>query len=75
MHSLTLLDEQRLILDIAQLTDHTEIDVIPPLCPLSVSSTDFNRLSATEWGEPLRGPDLVLPPYPTRRLHGAVELG
>ncbi|MGI8513906.1 MAG: hypothetical protein ACR2NT_01985 [Acidimicrobiia bacterium] len=32
-------------------------------------------LSATEWGEPLRGPDLVLPPYPTRRLHGAVELG
>jgi NTE family protein len=41
LHALTLLIEQRLILEVAQLGDRADIRVLPPLCPLSVSSTDF----------------------------------
>jgi len=41
MHALTLLIEQRLIVEIAHLTDRAEIIVLPPLCPLSVSAIDF----------------------------------
>jgi len=40
-HALSLLIEQRLIVEIAQLTDRAEIIVLPPLCPLSVSPIDF----------------------------------
>jgi NTE family protein len=40
-HALTLLIEQRLIVEIAQLIDRAEIVVLPPLCPLSVSPIDF----------------------------------
>jgi NTE family protein len=40
-HALTLLIEQRLIVEIAQLSDRVEIVVLPPLCPLSVSAVDF----------------------------------
>ena len=40
-HALTLLIEQRLIVEIAQLADRAEIIVLPPLCPLSVSPIDF----------------------------------
>lgn len=43
MHALTLLIEQRLILEVAHLADHADIRVLPPLCPLSVSSTDFRH--------------------------------
>jgi NTE family protein len=41
VHALTLLIEQRLVLDVAAHHDEVELIVIPPLCPLSVSSTDF----------------------------------
>jgi NTE family protein len=41
VHALTLLIEQRLILDVAAYHDQVELVVLPPLCPLSVSSTDF----------------------------------
>lgn len=41
MHALTLLIEQRLIVEVAHLADRGEIIVVPPLCPLSVSSIDF----------------------------------
>jgi len=41
MHALTLLIEQRLVVDIAHLSERAEIIVLPPLCPLSVSSIDF----------------------------------
>lgn len=41
LHALTLLIEQRLILEVAYYAEHADIRVIPPLCPLSVSSTDF----------------------------------
>jgi NTE family protein len=41
VHALTLLIEQRLIHDVAAYHDQVELIVLPPLCPLSVSSTDF----------------------------------
>ena len=40
-HALTLLIEQRLIVEIAHLSDHADIVVLPPLCPLSISPVDF----------------------------------
>ena len=40
-HALTLLIEQRLIVEIAKLSDRAEIFVLPPLCPLSVSPINF----------------------------------
>jgi NTE family protein len=41
-HALTLLIEQRLIVEVRGLADRAEILVLPPLCPLSVSSVDFS---------------------------------
>jgi NTE family protein len=41
LHALTLLIEQRLILEVVHYSDRADIRVLPPLCPLSVSSTDF----------------------------------
>jgi len=43
LHALTLLIEQRLILEVAHFAEHTDIRVLPPLCPLSVGSTDFRH--------------------------------
>jgi NTE family protein len=40
-HALTLLIEQRLIVDVAHLAPRADIVVLPPLCPLSVSPIDF----------------------------------
>ncbi|MGQ0432380.1 MAG: patatin-like phospholipase family protein [Microthrixaceae bacterium] len=45
MHALTLLIEQRLLVEIAQIADRAEIIVLPPLCPLSVSAIDFGMSS------------------------------
>lgn len=64
MHALTLLIEQRLILDVATFGGSADIKVIPPPCPLSVSSTDFRhskelvrraREESTKW---LDGPGI-----------------
>jgi NTE family protein len=41
MHALTLLIEQRLIVEVAHLAARADIIVLPPLCPLSVSAIDF----------------------------------
>jgi NTE family protein len=41
VHALTLLIEQRLMLEVAAYQDQVELIVLPPLCPLSVSSVDF----------------------------------
>jgi NTE family protein len=58
LHALTLLIEQRLALDVARYHDQIELIVLPPLCPLSVSSSDFRHaaqlieraeLSASRW--------------------------
>jgi NTE family protein len=43
LHALTLLIEQRLVLEVAHYADRTDIRVMPPLCPLSVSSIDFGH--------------------------------
>ena len=40
-HALTLLIEQRLIVDVAYLADRADVIVLPPLCPLTVSAIDF----------------------------------
>jgi NTE family protein len=58
LHALTLLIEQRLVLEVAHYAEHADIRVLPPLCPLSVSSADFRhgallikraRISAARW--------------------------
>jgi NTE family protein len=41
-HALTLLIEQRLIVEVAHLADRADIVVLPPLCPVSVSPIDFS---------------------------------
>lgn len=46
VHALTLLIEQRLVHDVATYHDHVELVVLPPLCPLAVSSLDFRRAGA-----------------------------
>jgi NTE family protein len=43
VHAITLLIEQRLVLDVAAYHDQVELVVLPPLCPLAVSSTDFRQ--------------------------------
>jgi NTE family protein len=43
LQALTLLIEQRLVLEVAHFADQVDIRVLPPLCPLSVSSTDFRQ--------------------------------
>jgi len=41
LQALTLLIERRLILEVAHYAGRVDIAVLPPLCPLSVSSADF----------------------------------
>jgi NTE family protein len=43
LQALTLLIEQRLVIDVAHFTAHADLKVLPPLCPLAVSSADFSR--------------------------------
>lgn len=43
VQALTLLIEQRLIFEVRHLADQADIRVVPPLCPLSVSSADFRH--------------------------------
>jgi NTE family protein len=43
LQALTLLIEQRLILEVGHFSEHADIRVLPPLCPLSVSSADFRH--------------------------------
>ena len=43
LHALTLLIEQRLVLEVATLAQHSDVRVLPPLCPLSISSSDFRH--------------------------------
>ena len=73
VQALTLLIEQRLIIDVIRFADDAAIKVLPPLCPLSVSATDFSRagelierarISSGEWLD-VGGPSL---PEPERFL-------
>lgn len=43
LQALTLLIEQRLIADVRRFAGDAHINVLPPLCPLAVPSTDFNH--------------------------------
>lgn len=43
MHSLTFLIQQQLIRDVIAYSDRIDLHVIPPLCPLAVSSADFGH--------------------------------
>lgn len=43
LQALTLLIEQRLVIEVAQSAAHATIRVLPPLCPLSVSAADFSQ--------------------------------
>ena len=43
MQALTLLIEQRLVLEISQFEGDAVLKVLPPLCPLAVSSIDFSH--------------------------------
>jgi NTE family protein len=43
LQALSFLTQQRLIRDVADLAEKAELHVIPPLCPLSVSSADFGH--------------------------------
>ena len=69
LHALTLLIEQRLILEVAHFAERIDIRVLPPLCPLAVSATDFRHgallvaraRSATERWLDQGGPRLAHP--------------
>ena len=43
LQALTLMIEQRLVLEVAHFAEHADIRVLPPLCPLSVPSSDFRH--------------------------------
>lgn len=43
VHALSLLIEQRLVMEVAHFSERAEIRVLPPLCPLAVSSSDFSH--------------------------------
>lgn len=45
VQALTLLIEQRLVIDVAQFTGDATLKVLPPLCPVAVSSVDFSHAS------------------------------
>ena len=45
VQALTLLIEQRLILDVARFAPEVDVRVLPPLCPLAVAATDFTHAS------------------------------
>ncbi len=58
VHALTLLMEQRLILDVIRYEGEVDLHVLPPLCPLKVAPTDFSssrslivraELQSREW--------------------------
>jgi NTE family protein len=43
VHALTLLVQQRLVNEVTAYHDRVDLIVLPPLCPLSVSSSDFRH--------------------------------
>ena len=46
LHALTLLVHQQLVIDVVRFEPQVELHVIPPLCPLDVSPSDFSQSSA-----------------------------
>jgi NTE family protein len=73
LQALTLLIEQRLILEVAHYAERADIRVLPPLCPLTVSSADFRhgallidraQIATSRWLDAGR----YQPPHPERFL-------
>ncbi len=69
VQALTLLIEQRLVIDVARFAGDAELKVLPPLCPLAISSADFShageliaraRAATADWLDS-GGPDLPAP--------------
>jgi len=88
LHALTLLIEQRLILEVAHHAEQVDLQVVPPLCPLSISSADFRhgaelvaraRRSTGRWLDagrpPDRHPERLLSLHDHRHPSGAPERG
>lgn len=88
MLALTFLIEQRLEMEVAEFTGPAQIKVLPPLCPVSVSSIDFSHADelkerATEttgrWldsdGPSLPAPERFLSPHHHRPDSSANESG
>ncbi|HWL35649.1 MAG TPA: patatin-like phospholipase family protein [Frankiaceae bacterium] len=46
VQSMALLVEQRLVRDVSHFADRADVRVLPPLCPLAVSSADFRHAGA-----------------------------
>jgi NTE family protein len=46
LHALTLLIEQRLMLDVAAYHAQVDLIVLPPLCPLTISASDFRHAAS-----------------------------
>lgn len=43
VHALSLLIQRQLLLEVTHLAERTDLHVLPPLCPVSVSPLDFTR--------------------------------
>jgi NTE family protein len=84
LQALTLLVEQRLVFEVADLAHRADIRVVPPLCPLSVSSADFRhgaelidraRASTRSWLDrpdtPTEHPEKVLSLHGHQHGHSA----
>jgi NTE family protein len=46
LQSLGLLIQQQLITDVAHFAEHVDLKVLPPLCPVAVSPSDFRQASS-----------------------------
>jgi NTE family protein len=77
LHAVTLLLQQRAVLETKALSGMVDIRVIPPLCPLTVSAADFGhaydliaraRLAAADWLD--SGADAEPAPERFLSLHG-----
>lgn len=72
VHAITLLIQERMILDVVAYEPRVDLRILPPLCPLDVSPVDFSRTaeligrahrSSRDWLEaapPTRGQDRYL---------------
>jgi NTE family protein len=77
LHAITLLLQQRAVVETKALAGSVDIRVIPPLCPLTVSGADFShaeelidraRLASAEWLD--AGADVLPAPERFLSLHG-----
>ena len=48
MQSLGFLIQQRLVADVAYFAERVDLNVLPPLCPLAVSPTDFRQARTSQ---------------------------